>query len=74
MLDKLFCLYCSSAMYTGVRRSNLPAVLRDTLHPVPSTETAAPYQKKILNGGTSNTSTNYTEIVTAWVKDTENNG
>lgn len=51
----------------------MPPVLRDTLHPVPSTETAAPYQKNKLNGGTSNTSTNYTEIVTAWVKDTENN-
>lgn len=43
MLDKLFCLYSSSALHrgvSGVLRSNLPPVVRDTLHPVPSIQKA----------------------------------
>lgn len=46
MLDKLFCLYGSSALRKdvgGVLRSNLPPVVRDTLHPVRSTQRVGPY-------------------------------
>lgn len=68
MLDKLFCLYSSSALHrgvSGVLRSNLPPVVRDTLHPVPSIQKAGP---KILNGNRSNIRTNYMEIVPVWVE------
>lgn len=47
-LDKLFCLNSSSALYrgvTGVLRSNLPPVVKDTLHPVPSIQKAGQYEK-----------------------------
>lgn len=47
MLDKLFCLYSSSALHrgvSGVLRSNLPPVVRDTLHPVPFAQKGGPYQ------------------------------
>lgn len=63
MLDKLFCLYGSSALHRGVSgllRSNLPPVARDTVRPVPSIQKAGP---KILNGNRSAIRANYMEIV-----------
>lgn len=68
MLDKLFCLYSSSALHrgvSGVLRSNLLPVVRDILHPVPSIQKAG---AKILNGKRSSIRTNYMEIVSIWVK------
>lgn len=68
MLDKLFCLYGSSVLHrgvSGVLRSNLPPVERDTLHSCSfHPESGAKNTKWHRN----NICTNYVEIVPYWVK------